>query len=163
MTCPIVPSNGKILIMISPGTGSRWLAPMRSALAGCGIFFLGSLSDLWLHEHSERLLIAIMADALLGVGVGGLVLLYERRQKQNMIRKLEVIRLMNHHVRNSLQVISFAALAPQQKELASEIRDAVQRIEWALREVLPGQREDISSLTAYPHSGESSPRQKVVG
>jgi two-component sensor histidine kinase len=80
-----------------------------------------------------------------------------------MIRKLEVIRLMNHHVRNSLQVISFAALAPQQKELASEIRDAVQRIEWALREVLPGQREDISSLTAYPHSGESSPRQKVVG
>jgi hypothetical protein len=68
MTCPIVASDGKILTMISPGTGSRWLAPMRSALA----------------------------------------------------------------------VISFAALAPQQKELATEIRYAVQRIEWALSHVFLG-------------------------
>ena len=115
--------------MVAPATGSRWAAPLRSVLAGFGIFFLGSLSDLWLHQHAERLLIAIMADALLGVGVGLLVLLYERRQRQNIIRKLEVIRLMNHHVRNSLQVISFAASVPQQEELGNNIRDAVERIE----------------------------------
>jgi hypothetical protein len=54
-----------------------------------------------------------MDDVLIGIGVGLLVLLYERRQRQNIIRKLEVIRLMNHHVRNSLQVISFAASVPQ--------------------------------------------------
>jgi hypothetical protein len=53
---------------------------------------------------------------------------------------------MNHHVRNSLQVISFAASVPQQEALEAEIRDAVERIEWALREVLPGQRQDIDKL-----------------
>ena len=75
--------------VVAHGTGSRWVAPLRSILAGFGIFFLGSLSDLWLHQHAERLLIEIMDDALIGVGVGLLVLLYERRQRQNIIRKLE--------------------------------------------------------------------------
>jgi hypothetical protein len=139
--------------MVALGTGSRWVAPLRSILAGFGIFSFGSLSDLWLHQHAERLLIAIMADALIGVRVGLLVFLYQRQQEQNIIRKLEVIRMMNHHVRNSLQVISFAASSPQREELANEVQGAMERIEWALREVLPGQREDISDLIAYPHSG----------
>ena len=153
--------GGKITTMVAPATGSRLAAPLRSVLAGFGIFLFGSLSDLWLHQHAERLLIAMMADALLGVGVGLLVLLYERRQRQSIIRKLEVIRLMNHHVRNSLQVISFAASVPQQEELGNNIRDAVERIEWALREVLPGQREDISNLPLYPNPEESSHKPKV--
>jgi hypothetical protein len=138
-------------------TISRWVAPLRSILAGFGIFFLGSLSDLWLHQHAGRLLIAITANALIGVGVGLLVLLYERRQRQNIIRKLEVIRLMNHHVRNSLQVISFAASVPQQDELRNNVRDAVERIEWALQEVLPGQREDIGDLPLHPKQSSHKP------
>jgi light-regulated signal transduction histidine kinase (bacteriophytochrome) len=73
------------------------------------------------------------------------VLLYERRQRQNMIRKLEVIRMMNHHVRNSLQVISFAASVPEQEEIGNNLRDAVERIEWALREVLPGQERTLAT------------------
>ena len=72
-----------------------------------------------LQQHGGSLLIAIMDDALVGVGAGLLVLLYERRQSQNIIRKLEVIRMMNHHVRNSLEVISFASDS-QQEELANK-------------------------------------------
>jgi hypothetical protein len=142
--------------MVPHGTGSGWVAPLRSILAGFGIFFLGSLSDLWLHQHAGRLWVEIMADALIGVGVGLLVLLYERRQRRDIIRKLEVIRIMNHHVRNSLQVISFAA---QQEELAKEVQAAMKRIEWALREVLPGQREDMIELIAYPQTDESPDRK----
>jgi hypothetical protein len=158
---PIAADGGKIPSMVVPGTGSRWVAPLRSILVGLGIFSLGSLSDLWLHQHAERLFFAIMADALIGVGVGLLVLLYERRQRQNIIRKLEVIRLMNHHVRNSLQVISFAASSPNQ-EPEQEVRAAMERIEWALREVLPGQREDISDLPLHPHTNESDHKPKIV-
>jgi hypothetical protein len=153
--------------MVAQSTVSRWVAPLRSILAGFGIFFLGSLSDLWLQQHAGRRLIEIMTDALLGVAVGLLVLLYERRQRQNLIRKVEVIRMMNHHVRNSLQVIAFAASVPQPEELGNEelgnkVRDAVERIEWALREVLPGQREDISDLAFHPYAKESSRKPKFV-
>ena len=135
-----------VTAMVLPGAGSRWVAPLWSVLAGLGIFFLGSLTDSWMHQQAARPLIEIMAEASIGVVVGLLVLLYERRQRQNIIRKLEVIRLMNHHVRDSLQVISFAASSPNREELAKEIQAAVDRIEWALREVLPGQREDIRDL-----------------
>jgi hypothetical protein len=159
LTWLIAADGGKIPTMVAPGTDSHWVAPLRSILAGLGIFFLGTLSDLWLHQHAERLLMAITANALIGVGVGLLVLLYERRQRQNIIRKLEVIRIMNHHVRNSLQVIYFAASSPQREELANEVQGAMQRIEWALREVLPGQREDISDLITYPQSDKSPDRK----
>ena len=117
---------------------------------------------MWLRQHVASLWLAVMDDALIGVGAGLLVLLYERRQRQNIIRKLEVIRLMNHHVRNSLQVISFAASIPQQEELGKNLRDAVERIEWALREVLPGQRENISDLPLHPYPNESSSNKVVT-
>lgn len=119
------------------GRSSDWIAALRSLFAGFGFFFLGSLSDVWLRRHVGSVAVAVADDALIGLGVGFLVLLYERRQRQNLIRKIEVIRLMNHHVRNSLQVISFAASVPPQEELTKSVKDAVERIEWALREVLP--------------------------
>jgi hypothetical protein len=128
-------------------------------IIGLGFFFLGSLSDLWLRRHVANWSIAMVDDVLIGTGAGLVVLFYERRKRQNLIRKLEVIRLMNHHVRNSLQVISFAASVPQQQEITREVQEAVGRIEWALREVLPGQREDISDLLVPPRS-EESPGQK---
>lgn len=148
--------------MVTSGTSSRWAAPMRSVLVGFGFFFLGSLSDVWLQQHVASRSIAILDDALVGVGAGVLVFLYERRKRQNIIRKLEVIRLMNHHVRNSLQVISFAASAPQQEELAKKVHNAVERIEWALREVLPGQREDINDLSLDPTNEPPAQKPKIV-
>ncbi len=127
-------------------TYSRWIAPMRSLSVGLGFFALGSVSDFWLQHHSPTRLIAIMTDVLLGLAAAFLVMFYEVRQQKNIMRKLEIVRLMNHHVRNSLQVIYYAASTPQQEELAADVRNAVERIEWALREVLPGQSEDLTGL-----------------
>ena len=141
---------------------SDWAVPLRSVLTGAGFFFLGSLSDLWLQQHTASRAVAILDDALVGIGVGLVVLLYERRNRRNMIRKLEVIRLMNHHVRNSLQVISFAASTPQREEITTQVRDAVERIEWALREVLPGQKEDISGLSFPPQSKDAASKPRIV-
>jgi hypothetical protein len=125
---------------------SDWVANIRSIFVGFGFFFLGGISDVWLQQHTRSHSIAITTDAALGIAAGLLVLFYERRRKQNLLKHLEVIRLMNHHVRNSLQVISFVSSAPQQEELIVDVRDAVERIEWALREILPGRRKDMENL-----------------
>ena len=149
-------------VLIPMGT-IRWIPTLRSILVGFGVFFLGSMSEVWLQQHARSHLIAMATDALLGIVVGFLVLFYERRQAQNIIRKLEVIRLMNHHVRNSLQVISYAASTQQQERLAADLRSAVERIEWALREVLPGQRKDVQNLLFQPLSYLSAEKSKTVG
>jgi hypothetical protein len=140
---------------------SRWIAALRSILIGFAFFVLGSVSEVWLQHHTHSRTTAMVSDALLGVAVGLVVLFYERRQQRNIIRKLEVIRLMNHHVRNSLQVISFAASVPQQEALEADIRNAMDRIEWALREVLPGQRQDVENLM-FERRASAEKAKKVV-
>jgi hypothetical protein len=60
------------------------------------------------------------------------------RQKEADVReRVERIVEMNHHVRNALQVIAYWSLAERDKKEVELIRHAVDRIEWALREVLP--------------------------
>jgi hypothetical protein len=44
---------------------------------------------------------------------------------------------MNHHIRNALQVVAFYATHPDDSIAVGTIRDAIHRIEWTLREVLP--------------------------
>jgi hypothetical protein len=45
---------------------------------------------------------------------------------------------MNHHIRNALQIIRYAGYRQPEARQTMEIEDAVKRIDWALREVLPG-------------------------
>jgi len=50
---------------------------------------------------------------------------------------------MNHHVRNALQPIMYSPYLKEQAEQVRIIQEGTRRIDWALREVLPG--EDVSS------------------
>jgi len=52
--------------------------------------------------------------------------------------KLKTIELMNHHVRNALQVIIDSVYLHGHAQQLAEIQDSVKRINWALREILPG-------------------------
>ena len=82
-----------------------------------------------------------VSDALAALLAG--VLFYKildagRRRRKLILQRLETIDQMNHHIRNALQVISFSVHANQEhaKEV-SNIDRAVNRIQWALREILP--------------------------
>ena len=59
---------------------------------------------------------------------------------------------MNHHIRNSLQVITYATATQKNSESMEMIRSSVERIEWALREVLPGHVE--APADSPPATGE---------
>jgi PAS domain S-box-containing protein len=58
-------------------------------LIGFGFFLLGSLSDFSLQRRSTSLSIALMDDALVGIGVGLLVFLYELRQRRNITKRMK--------------------------------------------------------------------------
>lgn len=63
---------------------------------------------------------------------------YERNRSKYLSQRLKTIELMNHHVRDALQLISDSVSLHAHAQQMSEIQDAIKRIEWALREVLPG-------------------------
>jgi two-component sensor histidine kinase len=116
----------------------RWAAALKSFTTGLVFFLMGALFDLVLQQHGLGAPAIWWGDLLAGVVAGTLVLFYETRRNRELTRRLEMIRLMNHHVRNSLQVISYASSSEDRAVQVEKVRDAIERIDWALREVLPG-------------------------
>jgi hypothetical protein len=105
------------------------------------------LDHLMLRLTSARVALEI-SDAitaiLIAALVAHLVLLYRERQRMAESR-VQRIAEMNHHVRNALLVISYWSLAEKEKRQVELVQDAVNRIQWALREVLPREADDPKS------------------
>ena len=86
-------------------------------------------------------------DLVLGTVAGLVVFAYEHRRSRDLRQKLAVISAMNHHVRNALQAISYVPYTEQAKQI-QVIQQSVNRIQWALQEILPGGRAEGQNLTA---------------
>lgn len=95
---------------------------------------------LLVRDGVPRFDILVTSNALTGIVAGFLFfsLTNNERLRRNIIsQRLRTIAEMNHHIRNSLQVITYATAAQRGSESVEMIRSSVERIEWALREVLP--------------------------
>ena len=106
-------------------------------LAGLAfVLFLvfGYFSDLVLIRHRAWL---VADDLILAVAAASLVFLYERERVRTLSERLRVIRDMNSFVRNELQIL-YSCLGDVEKTRVSTIERSVERIDWALRELLPG-------------------------
>ena len=110
------------------------------------------LNRLLVKEGVPRFDMLILSNSITGFFAGGLFyqLAREERAHRELVRaRMKTIAELNHHIRNALQVIRFwgaqqrPALDAMQLQL---INDSVDRIEWALREVLP--QYDIESKVA---------------
>ncbi len=78
-------------------------------------------------------------DDLSGALIAGLLVYrHEYARSKYLNEKLKTIEMMNHHVRNALQVIVDSAYLHGHAEQVQQIQDSVKRIDWALREILPG-------------------------
>jgi hypothetical protein len=113
---------------------------LRPFAVGAIVFILG-LSANWLSENVLASRWRILDDLLLGVTAGFIVFWYERLRTRALLQRLLIIREMNHHIRNALQVVIYAASAHHDDGLAEQVREAVRRIDWALKEVLPELKE----------------------
>jgi hypothetical protein len=92
-----------------------------------------------LGRHVERM----VAEGVSALIVGCLVAMLHRSAREHRQAtkvRLQVIAEMNHHIRNALTPISLSAYAVQDPQSIRVISEVVERIEWALREILPRQR-----------------------
>jgi hypothetical protein len=82
----------------------------------------------------------------------------EKKQREMVRERMETVAELNHHIRNALQVIKFwGGTKPEvDTEHLQSIKDSVQRIEWALREVLPRYQHSEDKKVAAPASGSES-------
>jgi hypothetical protein len=96
-----------------------------------------SADEISLHyglRESQRVI-----DDLIGALIAGLLIYRHERNRSRLLQeKLQTIELMNHHVRNALQPIMDSAYLHGHSQHIEVMRQSVKRIDWALREILPG-------------------------
>jgi hypothetical protein len=112
-----------------------------SFFLGFGIFILGVSLRTVLDKLGVGGVPALIDDLLVGIVAGAMVFAYERHQHKLVLARMRVIAEMNHHVRNALQPILYSPFLQEQAEQVRTIQEGTRRIEWALREVLPGEAE----------------------
>ena len=89
-----------------------------------------------LGRHAERM-VAEGVTALVVSFLAAKLLSGALEWQRATTARLQVIQLMNHHVRNALNEISLSTFAIENQESIKTISEGVERIDWALREILP--------------------------
>ena len=127
-----------------PGT---WFEPTSRrfvVVAAVGVGLVSFLATELMHyllvpdlgRHHERLL----AEGLSAVVVTCLIAKLAnitRQQRRLTMARMQVIAEMNHHIRNALTPVSLSVDGIENQQLTCVISEAVNRIEWTLREILP--------------------------
>ncbi len=99
-----------------------------------------AFDSLMIHFDSSRRELLFISGAMTAVVAGGMmlwVLLLQRTRHIETEQRMQVIAEMNHHVRNALQVISYWGVQERDRQQLRFIHEAVDRIEWALSDILP--------------------------
>lgn len=111
-----------------------------SFILGFALFGLGALVNALLKQRHVGGISLYVDDVILGLIAGLLVFFYEQKRYRATLDKIRVIAEMNHHVRNALQAIALSPYAEKSRQIQL-IDESAQRIQWALREILPGEVE----------------------
>jgi hypothetical protein len=131
---------------------------MIALLSGFAMCLAVDLVDRWLASHGLHAEVTRFDDILPGLVAAALVFVIERQQERALRRQRQgaaVIDQMNHHIRNALQVIvARANLDHEAKPELQQINDAVARIDWALREILPQSATDTPIPEHQPERHE---------
>jgi Tfp pilus assembly protein PilV len=91
-------------------------------------------------RSDDKLGILCLSNAITGIVAGALYVqsrLREWEKQQVLEERLRKIADMNHHVRNALAVVQFYGTQRGDCYATEAVAEAVKRIEWTLREVLP--------------------------
>jgi hypothetical protein len=131
-------------------------------LAALGVGIVSFLATELMHyllvpdigPHPERLLAEGLSAFVVSCLVAKLVHISRERHRLVMAR-MQVIAEMNHHIRNALSPVALSLDATDNHGLNRVIVEAVDRIDWALREILPrelplgeGQRDQLGYFSA---------------
>ena len=105
------------------------------------VMFVGSVGfDLVLLKHQETPAAVVISNGLVALLAAMLVftlLVYGRKQRRLIMERMEALNEVNHHIRNALQALAFTEGALQGTKEGVTVSESIQRIQWALLEVLP--------------------------
>ena len=114
----------------------------------------------------ERLLAEGLSAVVVALLTAGFIHQADKRREAALLR-MQVIAEMNHHIRNALAAISLSTDTIQNQQSIWVISESVDRIAWALREVLPRNqplgKEDQDRMYFFDLSRDQRPPGSHAG
>ncbi len=138
----------------------HWGTSQRVKLVSVGVGLVALLVTELMHSllvpdlgrRWERLLAEGVSAVVVALLTARLVHAANQRREAALLR-MQVISEMNHHIRNALAAICLTAESTQNQQCIGVISESVDRIEWALREILlrrkPLQEKDRDGLRYF--------------
>jgi len=87
--------------------------------------------------RSDERFLAEGFSAVIVTCLTALLIHMARERHRLIVARMQVIAEMNHHIRNALTPISLSTQVIENRELLRIISESINRIDWALREILP--------------------------
>lgn len=151
-------------------TGSKftnWFPTLRVQLISVAVGLASFLATEFMHyllvpdigRRWERLLAEGVSAVVVASLTAKLMHAANQRREATLLR-MQVISEMNHHIRNALAAISLSTDAIPNQECIQVISESVDRIEWALREILlrrkPLHEKELKRLRYVQQRSEST-------
>ena len=144
-----------------PEESSPLKSKLLAVLVVVAVSIVGHVFDrLLLHEGVPRYDLLAISNTLTGIVAGAFfweAMRRDRERREFVRERLKTISEMNHHIRNALQVISLYSYRDQDEQAVDVLNQAVNRIEWALNEVLPGELAGN-----YVHDSSNQPSEQPI-
>jgi signal transduction histidine kinase len=122
-----------------------WESWLLGFAAGCAVF-VSTFAVQWfiygyLLGHNEFHFVGVTVASILTFIFIQRMMVHSRQRRLETLRRFQIIAEMNHHIRNSLQTILYQSYTLDD-EVATRLKDAVDRIQWVLERVLPAMNDD---------------------
>lgn len=88
-------------------------------------------------HHASRIYASDLYTCVVASVLSYLLMIYEKRRRMILARRMAIAAEVNHHIRNALTAIVYSASVRRDQALQETLREATDRIDWVLTTVLP--------------------------
>ncbi len=137
-TTPVTPARGWFRSSTFLDARIIISALILGALIGvCGVGL-----DRLVH-HASRLYVSDLYTCVVAFVFSYLLMIYEKRRRMILARRMAIAAEVNHHIRNALTAIVYSTSVKRDQSLQTVLKDATDRIDWVLNTVLPDGEESL--------------------
>ena len=138
---PVFPEELVDRDLRGPATPTRKRLWVLTGFFMAAVFVVTVIIDRFLRDYNVTWRYTLeFSDFLGAVFAGALfhrILQYERERRSWLRQRIEVIAEINHYVRNGLQAITLSTHSTGDKIQIEAVREGMNRIQYALKEILP--------------------------
>jgi hypothetical protein len=119
-----------------PGTFFDGRILLLAVVVGVLIGICGVGLDRLVH-HASRIYASDLYTCVIASVFSYLLMIYEKRRRTILARRMAIAAEVNHHIRNALTAIIYSTSVRRDQPLQDTLKDATDRIDWVLTTVLP--------------------------